>query len=189
MSVLDKFRLDGKVCVITGGAGVLGGKHAEAILDAGGKGFLVGCNEAKVGVVGISLSAKLTDRANRICGYPFDITDEEAVFSGINRICRTNGRIDILINNAANNPKMEEGGKTLTRLESFPMQVWQDDFNVGVTGAFLMSREIGTRMAGNGGGVILNIASDLGVVAPDQRLYRQEGLRDSEQPVKPVTYS
>ena len=188
MSVLDKFRLDGKICVITGGAGLLGVKHAEAILDAGGKVVLVDCNEAKLATVVIGLSVKLHGQADRICGYPFDITDEEAVFSGINRICWTNGPIDILINNAANNPKVEDG-KNLTRLENFPMEVWQDDFNVGVTGAFLMSREIGKRMAENGGGVILNVASDLGVVAPDQRIYRQKGLEENEQPVKPVTYS
>ena len=52
-----------------------------------------------------------------------------------------------------------------------------------------MSREIGKRMAENGGGVILNIASDLGIIAPNQRIYRKEGVAENEQPVKPVTYS
>ena len=61
---------------------------------------------------------------------------------------------------------------------------------VGLTGAFLCSKEFGTAMARDGkGGVILNIASDLSVFSPDQRLYRKEGLSDDIQPVKPVTYS
>ena len=100
------------------------------------------------------------------------------------------GRIDILINNAANNPKVESGGsKVWSRLENFPLEVWNDDLRVGLTGAFLCSRVFGSEMAKRGKGVILNIASDLAVIAPDQRLYRQEGVPEDQQPVKPVTYS
>jgi len=100
------------------------------------------------------------------------------------------GRIDILINNAANDPKVASAGDMAwCRLEKFPLDTWYQDIAVGLTGAFLCSRKIGTHMARQGGGVILNIASDLGVIAPDQRIYRQEGLAEDQQPVKPVTYS
>jgi NAD(P)-dependent dehydrogenase (short-subunit alcohol dehydrogenase family) len=100
------------------------------------------------------------------------------------------GRVDILINNAANNPKVESAsGQAWSRLENFPLDVWKADIAVGLTGAFLCSRVFGTEMAKRKNGVILNIASDLGVIAPDQRLYRQEGLAEDQQPVKPVTYS
>jgi NAD(P)-dependent dehydrogenase (short-subunit alcohol dehydrogenase family) len=62
--------------------------------------------------------------------------------------------------------------------------------SVGLTGAFLCSQVFGTAMAKDGkGGVILNIASDLSVFSPDQRLYRKQGLEENMQPVKPVTYS
>jgi NAD(P)-dependent dehydrogenase (short-subunit alcohol dehydrogenase family) len=44
-------------------------------------------------------------------------------------------------------------------------------------------------MASHGGGVILNIASDLGMIAPDQRIYRDPDAVEERQPVKPVTYS
>ena len=44
-------------------------------------------------------------------------------------------------------------------------------------------------MANQGGGVILNISSDLGLIAPNQEIYKKQGLRDNEQNVKPVTYS
>ena len=60
---------------------------------------------------------------------------------------------------------------------------------MGLTGAFLCSQVIGSEMARRKKGVILNVASDLAVIAPDQRLYRQDGLREDQQPVKPVTYS
>ena len=59
-----------------------------------------------------------------------------------------------------------------------------------LTGAFLCSQVFGAAMVKDGkGGVILNIASDLSVFSPDQRLYRKQGLADNMQPVKPVTYS
>nr|MBC8267402.1 SDR family oxidoreductase [Rhodospirillaceae bacterium] len=100
------------------------------------------------------------------------------------------GRIDILINNAANNPKMEvQNGDDFSRLENFPTEIWDADLAVGLTGAFLCSRTFGAIMANAGKGVILNVASDLALIAPDQRLYQQEGVSRDMQPVKPVTYS
>ena len=105
-------------------------------------------------------------------------------------VIRRFGRVDILINNAANNPRMEAvAGIEFTRLESFPLEQWDRDIAVGLTGAFLCSRVFGPHMARRSSGVILNIASDLAVIAPDQRIYRREELPDDQQPVKPVTYS
>ena len=60
---------------------------------------------------------------------------------------------------------------------------------VGLRGAFLCCQTVGTEMAHRGRGVILNVASDLALIGPDQRIYRREHLPDHLQPVKPVTYS
>lgn len=187
MNTLDKFKLNGKICVITGGAGLLGIKHAEALLDGGARVVLVDINKEKLNAAIAQLSVSRLGYYYRVCGKNFDITDEESVKSNIQIIWDNIGPISVLINNAANCPKLPEPRHT--RFESFDLRVWQADFDVNVTGAFLMSREIGKRMAQNRGGVIVNIASDLGIIASDQRIYKQEGLADDEQPVKPVSYT
>jgi NAD(P)-dependent dehydrogenase (short-subunit alcohol dehydrogenase family) len=100
------------------------------------------------------------------------------------------GGVGILVNNAAIDAKVEEGSAfEASRLETFDRRRWDAEIAVGLTGAFLCAQAFGTAMAAKGRGVILNIASDLSVFAPDQRLYRQEGLPEDRQPVKPVTYS
>jgi NAD(P)-dependent dehydrogenase (short-subunit alcohol dehydrogenase family) len=101
-------------------------------------------------------------------------------------------RIDILVNNAAIDPKVkgDQGVLETSRLENFPLGQWNLQVAVGLTGAFLCSQVFGAAMAKDAkGGVILNIASDLSIFSPDQRLYRKEGLPDDLQPVKPVSYS
>jgi NAD(P)-dependent dehydrogenase (short-subunit alcohol dehydrogenase family) len=121
-----------------------------------------------------------------------DITRGEAVAEMVQRVIQKFGHIDILINNAARNPKQErldtDSGAS-SRLEHFSSADWHLDIAIGLTGAFLCSRHIGVEMARQGRGVILNIASDLGVIAPDQRIYRRPGVPDDQQPVKPVSYS
>ena len=66
---------------------------------------------------------------------------------------------------------------------------WEEGIDAALNGTFLCSQVVSNKMLENGGGVILNISSDLGVIAPDQRLYIKEGLEDHQQNVKPITYS
>jgi NAD(P)-dependent dehydrogenase (short-subunit alcohol dehydrogenase family) len=181
------FDLTGRVAVITGGAGLLGTKHAEIIAAAGGSPVLLDLPQAKPEAAAAAIATKYGVDAT---GLVTDITQLAEVENVRDKLLARFRRIDILINNAANNPKVESGGsKVWSRLENFPLEVWNDDLRVGLTGAFLCSRVFGSEMAKRGKGVILNIASDLAVIAPDQRLYRQQGLPEDEQPVKPVTYS
>jgi len=75
-------------------------------------------------------------------------------------------------------------------LENFPIDIWNDDVSVGLTGSFLCAKHYGQKISKNiNGGSIINISSDLGLIAPDQRLYKIDGVKDSLQNVKPVTYS
>jgi NAD(P)-dependent dehydrogenase (short-subunit alcohol dehydrogenase family) len=183
----DFFDLTGRVAVITGGTGLLGRQHAEAIARAGGIPVL-----ADIRIDGVdTLSREWKERfGEQACSLQTDITDPESVKNLLAAVLDRFGRIDILINNAANNPKMENNADVeFSRLEFFPLDQWEADLNVGLKGAFLCSQVIGSEMARRKQGVIVNVASDLAVIAPDQRLYRKPGLPEDKQPVKPVTYS
>ncbi len=181
------FDLSDRVAVITGGGGLLGQQHAAAIAACGGIPVLVDIAVDRPHLLQDAVTRRFGPRAQALQA---DITRPETVGDLKNRILEIYGRVDILINNAANNPKMEPSGAVeFSRLESFPIAQWDADLAVGLTGAFLCSQAFGTEMARRGKGVILNIASDLAVIAPDQRIYRKEHLSEDRQPVKPVTYS
>jgi NAD(P)-dependent dehydrogenase (short-subunit alcohol dehydrogenase family) len=124
-------------------------------------------------------------------GFSVDITDEESIKNNAELLINDFGRIDGLVNNAANNPKVENiSDVNFSRLENFPLNVWVDDIAVGLTGSFLCAKYYGHKISQNpNGGSIVNISSDLGLIAPDQRLYKKEGVADNCQNVKPVTYS
>jgi len=186
-SVKQYFDLTGEVAVITGGAGLLGEKHAEAIAEFGGIPILLDIDEK----VGTKKATRISNEYQVDCEFMLcDITDESQIFNVRDALLSKYERIDILINNAAIDPKVEaKSEKNLSRLENFPIDQWNLEMAVGLTGAMLCSKVFGYEMAKKGKGVILNISSDLGIIAPDQRIYKKDGLPENEQPVKPVTYS
>jgi NAD(P)-dependent dehydrogenase (short-subunit alcohol dehydrogenase family) len=182
------FDLSEKTALITGAAGLLGQEHAFALLEIG----------ATVVITDISIEnlelayEKLSNPTNhsRIIYKVMDVSDVKSINNFSMKMAGR--RIDILVNNAAIDPKVnvETGLIESSRLENFPVEQWCQQLAVGLTGAFLCSQVFGREMARDGkGGVILNIASDLSVLAPDQRLYKKYGLSADLQPVKPVTYS
>lgn len=187
---IDYFNIKDKVCIVTGGAGLLGQKHAEAIIEGEGIPVL------------IDISAKSLEKAKEILMHKYgndkdivtfeaDITNHKSLEEIRDFLLTEYDHIDVLINNAANNPKVEDKGDNFQNIQfhNFPISIWNADLAVGLTGAFLCAQVFGQAMAEAGSGVILNISSDLGVIAPDQRIYRKEGLLEEEQTVKPVTYS
>lgn len=179
----NPFDLSGRVAVITGGMGLLGLSHARAIHGAGGIPVL------------LDIKAHADQKFKELAGFEAhaiscDITSETGVKTALATVLRRFGRVDILVNNAANNPKVEEADGLLdSRLEQYDLARWNADLAVGLTGAMLCSRVFGAEMANRGKGVIVNIASDLALIAPDQRLYAIEGRVANQQPVKPVSYS
>ena len=186
--ISELFNLQGKVALITGGGGLLGFHHAAAVLACGGTPVIL-----HIDLGGLDRTEKLLQDEfdHKAVSIQCDITQLQSVEESRKKVMDTFGSIDILINNAARNPKVENTGNiNFSRLENFPSAQWHLDIDVGLGGAFNCAKVFGTQMAKNGrGGVIVNIASDLGVIAPDQRLYKSENTPNDLQPVKPVTYS
>ncbi len=185
--VAKLFDLSGRVAIITGGCGLLGYRHAQVIAAAGGVPVLVDLGSTDP----MAKAQDLTDSYRvKALGCRADITSPVEVQALLATVLAEFGTVDILINNAAKNPKVESAsGGGWSRLENFSLAMWEADLAVGLTGAFLCSQIIGAEMARRNKGVIINVASDLALIAPDQRLYRQEGVSAELQPVKPVTYS
>jgi NAD(P)-dependent dehydrogenase (short-subunit alcohol dehydrogenase family) len=186
----EKFNLTSKTALITGAAGLLGMEHASALLESGAQLVLTDISESAL----LSAYTKLVQNfdATKIITKAMDVANPQRVRAVADEIWADGFRIDILVNNAAIDPKVkgEQGVQETSRLENFPLDQWDLQVAVGLTGAFLCSQVFGAAMAKDSkGGVILNIASDLSVFSPDQRIYRKEDLPDEMQPVKPVTYS
>ncbi|MBM4261122.1 MAG: SDR family oxidoreductase [Deltaproteobacteria bacterium] len=188
-SVRERFELKDHVAIITGGAGLLGTRHAEAIAEMGGTPVLVDVDERLAQERARQLAAT---HGCKSLGIGANICQPDEVKEALRTVLANFQRVDILINNAANNPKVDAGAQSgghWSRLENFPLATWEQAVAVGLTGAFLCSQIIGSELARRGCGVILNIASDLGIIAPDQRIYRDSKLPADQQPTKPVSYS
>jgi len=181
------FRLDGRVAVITGGAGMLGIRHAEAIAEMGG-----------VPVLWDRSPERLRDAAARLAPVcrtapavqELDITDAEAVDRGVKQVVKDHGRIDILINNAS--MTVESSSQVagyFNAFEEYPVALWEEALRVSLTGSFLCSQAVGRQMKVQGRGVMLNIASDVGIISPDHRIYRPDGDYPGTRFNTPASYA
>ena len=187
--VLDKFNLTGKVALITGSTGLLGRMHAAALRDVGATLILTDIDSSKLAA---QRSALLSgSRGADIHVHSMDVTSQDNIRRVSKELIAREIKVDVLINNAAIDPKFDDSGCELefSRLENFSTENWHRQISVGLTGAFLCSQEFGSLMASSAsGGVIVNIASDLSMISPDQRLYRVNGIAENMQPVKSVAY-
>jgi NAD(P)-dependent dehydrogenase (short-subunit alcohol dehydrogenase family) len=185
---MNMFSLKEKIIIVTGASGLLGREHVNAILSAGGTPILLDLNQEILDSQVRELKI-LFDQ--EISAYAVDITNEDEVKENYDKIKLKYSKIDGLVNNAANNPKVENSSEiNFSRLENFPIDIWNKDLDVALKGTFLCIKYYGFEISKNPlGGSIVNISSDLGLISPDQRLYSVKGLKEALQPVKPITYS
>ena len=185
---LKKFNLKNKNAIITGAGGLLGFEHACALLEIGAYVILTDNNIKSLHKNRIKLKKRFKEK--NFCTMKMDITKENSILSCFKKLKRKSKSVDILINNAAINPKFGNIIKNKkTRLEHLSLKNWHKEISVGLTGVFLSIKIFGQEMAKNKRGVILNILSDLSIISPDQRIYADSKLNKNQQPVKPITYS
>ena len=171
LSASTRFDLTGRTALITGAAGMLGREHAIALLEVGALVVLTDVDEERLQVALREL-AELFEEP-KVLAKRMDVTEPESIRSVAQSLDEEGLAVEILVNNAAIDAV--PGSTTLdgdTRLETFRVERWNSEIAVGLTGAFLCSQVFGTMMAkAELPGVILNIASDLAIIAPDQRIY------------------
>lgn len=166
----DIFDLSGKKILLTGGLGLLGMNFARSLLERGG--ILILLDLAEESEAKKILSSKFDEEyLSRIIYYKCDVTSVEQLQQTRKDIVARFGVIDVLINNAALNPKVED--KKLesddNSFENLRLEDWNREISVNLTGTMLCCRFFGSVILA--GSSIINISSIYGLVGPDQRIY------------------
>lgn len=184
MKIQEKFDLTGRVAVVTGGVGLLGAEFCRTLAEAGAAVAVVDLN----GPASQAVADSLTKSGYRSLALPTDITQPEAVHAAVEKVLAAFGRLDVLVNSAALDPKFDPEavtkGITPGAFEDYPLDLWNSALNVNLTGMFLMTQACVKPMIAQGKqGSIINICSTYGLNGPDQRIYVKEGKRVAFKPV------
>jgi NAD(P)-dependent dehydrogenase (short-subunit alcohol dehydrogenase family) len=174
----DLFALDGKVAIVTGGAGLLAAEHATALSDHGATVIMADVNKAKCDEAVAKLSVNNINAASKYC----DVTSSDSWKKVLDEVMNEFNKVDILINNAGFT-NQNRSTHFDASFEDFPLEDWNAIINVNLTGTFLGCQIIGKQMLRQGKGAIINMASLYGVVSPNHRIYPGTGI------TQPIAYS
>ena len=173
-----------QISLVTGAAGLLGEYHSQALINLGHNLLMTDIDQKL-----LKKKAKNIKKINNkqiILLKKLDVTSEKSITSLINSMKKKNFVINVLINNAAIDAKVSKKDKINNTFENFNLKIWNKEIDVGLTGAMLCSKIIGKEIIKSKvDGIILNIASDLSIIAPNQNLYKNKKFTFK----KPVTYS
>jgi 2-deoxy-D-gluconate 3-dehydrogenase len=183
--IFEKFKMDGQVAVVTGGAGLLGNQFCRTLAQAGAAVVVADISQAAADQVASEICAA----GGQASGVGVDVTQPESVQAMVHRAVETYGRLDVLVCSAAMDPKFDSAhaGQHRNTFEDYPLQAWKDALDVNLTGLFLCAQAAVQPMLAQDHGVIINICSTYGLVGPDQRIYRRPG--EETQAYKTVFYS
>ncbi len=189
MKIQEKFDLSGRVALVSGGAGLLGREFCRTLAEAGAAVAVVDRN----GEAAQRVADDLNLAGYRALALTTDITRPDSVQAMLASLLSGLGRLDILVNSAALDPKFDPEavarGLPPGAFEDYPLEQWNAALNVNLTGLFLVTQACVRPMLAQGKkGSIINIGSTYGLNGPDQRIYVKEGRRVAFKPVYyPVT--
>lgn len=163
-SVLDTFRLDGRVAVVTGGAGNIGSSLCAGLAEAGATVVVAARSAEKAAAVVGSIEGN----GGRALALPLDLAEEDSIVALRDEVQARLGRTDILVNNAIS---MLPG-----HVETYSTADWEASMRVDATGFFRVTQIFLNDMLAAGRGNIITVASILGMVAAEERLYPEKGL-------------
>jgi NAD(P)-dependent dehydrogenase (short-subunit alcohol dehydrogenase family) len=163
----ELFSLDGRVAIVTGGAGQLGAEIARGLEGHG----------ARVAVFDIATGH-----------FQVDVTDRSAIEAATDEVSREWGVPHVLVNAAALDSPPDAPPEEVGPVESYPEESFDQVMDVNVKGTFLCCQVIGARMAAEGRGSIVNVSSIYGLLSPVQDVYDFR-RRGGETFYKPVAYS
>jgi 2-deoxy-D-gluconate 3-dehydrogenase len=183
-NIFEKFNLKGRVAIVTGGAGLLGSEFCRTLAEAGAAVVVADLAAGPARTVAESL----TQSGFRAIPFPLNVTDPVACAALVEMTLKEFGRLDVLVNSAALDPKFDAEalakGVPPGRFEDYPLDQWNAALNVNLTGLFLVTQACVKPMLEQGGrGSIINICSTYGLNGPDQRIYIKNGRRVAFKPV------
>ncbi len=161
---MKTFYLDGKVAVISGGAGLYGKQLVRALAMAGAKVYMASRNVEANEVV----AKGLRDEGYEVYSESLDLGDEASILALRDRIYEKEGKVDILVNNSV--------ARTMKNGYIDTAESWDQSMKINATGLFLITRAFGDEMCKAGSGSIINIGSYMGMLGPDYSLYEGTGM-------------
>ncbi len=173
--VKNWYDMTGRTVLLTGATGRLGHYYCDILSEVGANMVIMDLDQAACDELASDIAAR---HGTNPLGIATDITDKAAVNKAVDAVIERYGRIDVVINNACAEQTTVIDGEVI-EFENYPLELWQANLDVNLTGTFLMSQAAGKHMAKAKEGVILNIGSTYGIVACDQRIYGDTGINSS----------
>ena len=181
----DPFSVENRVAVVTGGLGQLGTQFSRSLAEAGAKVAIF----SRRPFSDEQLAEKFPGVSERIRVYEASVTDKAALEAATEQLVADWGVPHILVNNAGIDSKPDGSAEQNAPFERYPQSYWDEIIDTNLTGVMLTSQVVGSRMAAEGRGSIINVGSIYGMVSPNQALYAYREKRDGVPFVKAISYA